>query len=106
MTEIVEIMARAIAVERLAVWDARHFGETPGGETPEEMRDGFRADAQAALSALREHYAVVPREATEGMLDAATDACHDGACAEWSTKCYANAINLFAAMIAAAEREV
>jgi len=56
--ELIEKMARALAAHDLADWDAAHFGLTPNGETPDEMREHYRDVATAALAAMRE--AMVP----------------------------------------------
>lgn len=48
-----ERAAQALAALQGAKWDARSVMETPGGEEPEEMREGFRDQARAVLLAVR-----------------------------------------------------
>lgn len=49
-----EKAARALAALQGADFEARSTMETPGGEEPEEMREGFRDQARAVLQAIRE----------------------------------------------------
>jgi hypothetical protein len=101
MTEIVEIMARAICAADGKEWREGTF--RAGGITydADQLNNIHRHEAQAALSALREHYAVVPREATEGMMHA----YHDLA-AECRLKDIPALSAVLERVIAAAEREV
>jgi len=48
-----EAVARAIANQLGANWDAKTFLETPGGEEPADMREGFYDLARAAIAALQ-----------------------------------------------------
>ena len=78
MTDAVEIVARAMAAATDARWDARTFSETPSGEEPDEMREGFRYQAQAALAAYHEWleangWVLCPRYATAEMERAGED---------------------------------
>jgi hypothetical protein len=59
--QLIEAMARRLAKDDGANWEAAHFGETPSGETPEEMRDYYRGLATAALAALRKTHHLIPR---------------------------------------------
>jgi hypothetical protein len=52
MTELIEAVARALCKCEGASWGAASFLNTPAGESPEEMREGFRTSAQAALTAI------------------------------------------------------
>ena len=102
MTEIVEIMALA----------ALNRDRVAGGWPPVESRDnipdseGYVEGAQAALTALREHYAVAPREATVGMIGVGWSVIP----CEWDTPpqedCDIGIDAIYSAMLAAAEREV
>lgn len=101
MDEIVEIMALA----------ALNRDRVAGGWPPVKSRDdipdshGYVEGARAALSALREHYAVVPREASKAMLDAfVARALQVSVHGEGGLSEYGR--NQWATMIAAAEREV
>lgn len=55
MDKAIEIVAQALCVSMDARWDAQNYQETPSGETPKEMREGFCHQAQAALSAYHAH---------------------------------------------------
>lgn len=61
--QLIEAMARRLAKDDGANWEAAHFGETPSGETPEEMRDYYRGLATAAVAALRKTHHLIPRAA-------------------------------------------
>jgi hypothetical protein len=52
--DVIEKAARALATLECATWDAQHFGETPCGQEPEDMRRGYRDQARAVLLAIRE----------------------------------------------------
>lgn len=45
----VEAVARAIADEDDAPWDAKSWQQTPNCETPDELREGYRCLARAAI---------------------------------------------------------
>lgn len=51
---MIEKVARAIALQQGANWDAKDFTETLGGEEPYEMVSGFEDIAKAAIQAMRE----------------------------------------------------
>ena len=61
--QLIEAMARRLAKDDGANWEAAHFGETPSGETPEEMRDYYRGLATAAVATLRKTHHLIPRAA-------------------------------------------
>jgi hypothetical protein len=60
--QLIEAMARRLAKDDGANWEAAHFGETPSGETPEEMRDYYRGLATAALAKVDEVYHRIPKD--------------------------------------------
>lgn len=50
----VERVARALCIADGADWDAKDFNQTPSGESPEEMREGYMEAARAAIAAMGE----------------------------------------------------
>jgi len=50
--ELVERVAKALCKLEGAKWDAEHFGETMTGNSPQEMQDGYREQACAAIAAI------------------------------------------------------
>jgi hypothetical protein len=50
--ELVDAIAQELANQYGDKWDAQHFGETMHGETPEEMRAGYREVARSILPLL------------------------------------------------------
>lgn len=50
---LVEKVARALADSDGARWDAADYTQTPSGECPEDMREGYRQNARAALAAMQ-----------------------------------------------------
>ena len=90
MTEdIVERVARAMQTRWLV--DSRTLGPSPSEGV-------FHAVAKAALAAIRDTHAIVPREPTEAMVEAG-----EGFDSEMG--CSGNPTRIYTAMIAAAEEE-
>jgi hypothetical protein len=71
----VEAMARAMCKSADENWDAVDFNQTAAGNDPEDVREFYRAQALAALRALRENV-------SEGMVDAARCVGHR----EWDNR--------------------
>lgn len=80
MTDLREAVARALCEYDCANWDASTFNQTPSGEDPDDMREGYLEQADAALKAIEDsdthqlidkstHWAA-PLEATEEMIEA------------------------------------
>lgn len=53
MTNMIERAAKALAAYDLADWEAKTFLDTPGGEEPSDMRDGYMEKARAVIDSLR-----------------------------------------------------
>lgn len=51
--ELVEVGAMSLCLSDGAYWDASNYRETPSGETPDEMREGYRAASRDFIEALR-----------------------------------------------------
>lgn len=97
LEELIKKVARAIFAQSFHPYDAETgVVDEKWGEW-EQDRERAQSQAQAALSAIQENYAIVPREPTEAMLGAASEAI-DTFSSEGAP------VQYWRAMISAAER--